>query len=165
VVEDFLQLARPVQVEREVCDLGVELGEVVTLVSREAAARGVRLLLMQEELPSIRGDCDKLRQVFLNLILNGVQATSRGGRLTVTAAASPSGEGEPSFVAISFADTGEGMAPDVLARIFEPFYTTKEGGTGLGLAIAQKIVESHGGRIEVESVVGQGATFTVKLPL
>lgn len=165
VVEDFLQLARPVQVEREVCDLGDELGEVMALVSREAAARGVRLLLMPEELPSIRGDRDKLRQVFLNLILNGVQATGRGGCLTVTVAASPSGERDPSFVAISFADSGEGMAPAVLARIFEPFYTTKEGGTGLGLAIAQKIVESHGGRIEVESVVGQGATFTVKLPV
>jgi signal transduction histidine kinase len=165
VVEDFLQLARPVQMEREVCDLGVELGEVVKLVSREADARGVRLLLMQDDLPSIRGDRDKLRQVFLNLILNGVQATPRGGCLTVTAAPSPSVEGEPPFVAISFADTGEGMAPAVIARIFDPFYTTKEGGTGLGLAIAQKIVESHGGRIEVESVVRQGTTFIVKLPL
>lgn len=165
VVEDFLHLARPVQTERERCDLMAELGEVVTLVSREAASRGVRLVLAPAELPAVRGDREKLRQAFLNLILNGVQATSRGGSLTVAAAAIPARDGAPPSVDISFADTGAGMEPDLLARIFEPFYTTKEGGTGLGLAITQKIVESHGGKIEVESAPGRGTTFKVRLPV
>lgn len=165
VVEDFLQLARPVQAERQTCDLMAELGEVVTLVSREASSRGVRLHLSPAQLPPVRGDREKLRQVFLNLVLNGVQATPRGGSLTVSAVQIPARDGASSFVEISFADTGEGMEPAALARIFEPFYTTKEGGTGLGLAIAQKIVESHGGTISVESAVGRGTVFRVRLPV
>ncbi|HYS43755.1 MAG TPA: ATP-binding protein [Geobacteraceae bacterium] len=165
VVEDFLHLARPVQVERETCDLVAELTEVVTLLAGDAASRGVRLHFAPVELPPVRGDREKLRQVFLNLILNGVQATARGGSLTVAARAIPAGDGTPPCVEISFADTGEGMESSVLARVFEPFYTTKEGGTGLGLAIAQKIVESHGGTIGVESALGRGTTFKVRLPV
>lgn len=165
VVEDFLHLARPVQAERETCDLAAELGEVVTLLASEAALRGVRLLYAPVELPPVRGDREKLRQVFLNLILNGVQATARGGSLTVSALHLPPSDGELAAVEISFADTGKGMDPAVQARIFEPFYTTKDGGTGLGLAIAQKIVESHGGTIDVESVPGKGTTFRVRLPV
>lgn len=165
VVEDFLQLARPVEAERETCDLMAELGEVVTLVSRETAVRGVRLHLAPADIPSVRGDREKLRQAFLNLILNGVQATPRGGSLTITTAAIPAREGARSQVEITFADTGAGMEPEVLARLFEPFYTTKEGGTGLGLAITQKIVESHSGTIEVESAPGRGTVFRVRLPV
>jgi two-component system, NtrC family, sensor histidine kinase HydH len=165
VVEDFLQLARPVQVERETCDLMAELGEVVALMSGEASGRGVRLLLNPAVVEPVRGDREKLRQVFLNLILNGVQATARGGSLTVTSAAIPAVEGRSPSVEISFADTGEGMEPAVLERIFEPFFTTKEGGTGLGLAIAQKIVESHGGTIKAESTPGRGTVFIVRLPV
>jgi signal transduction histidine kinase len=165
VVEDFLQLARPVRVEQATCDLMAELGEVVTLVSPEAASRGVRLRLDRAGLPPVRGDREKLRQVFLNLILNGVQATARGGSLTVGALHLPPRDGNPAAVEISFADTGEGMEAAVLSRVFEPFFTTKEGGTGLGLAIAQKIVESHGGAIAAESVPGRGTVFRVTLPV
>ena len=165
VVEEFLQLARPVQVEQETSDLQEELAQVVTLVSAEAASRGVQLQLAPADLPPVRGDREKLRQVFLNLILNGVQATGRGGLLAVAAREIPAGEDTSHAVEISFTDTGEGMAPEVLRRIFEPFYTTKEGGTGLGLAIAQKIIESHGGRIEVTSTPGKGTTFNVNLPV
>ncbi|HEX8961021.1 MAG TPA: ATP-binding protein [Geobacteraceae bacterium] len=165
VVEDFLQLARPVQVEQATCDLMAELGEVVTLVAHEASSRGVRLRLAPAEFPPVRGDREKLRQVFLNLILNGVQATARGGSLTISARHLPPRDGEPAAVEISFADTGEGMEPAVQARVFEPFFTTKEGGTGLGLAIAQKIVQSHGGKINVESAPGKGTVFLVKLPV
>jgi len=165
VVEDFLQLARPLQVDRETCDIMAELREVVTLLSGEAGSRGVRLALTPAELPAVRGDREKLRQVFLNLILNGIQATPREGNMTITARKAGDGDGPASCVEISFADTGEGMEPAVLEKIFEPFYTTKEGGTGLGLPITQKIVESHGGSIEVESGQGTGTVFRVRLPL
>jgi two-component system sensor histidine kinase HydH len=165
VVEDFLGLARPVEVERESCDLVAELTEVVTLAKGEAKSRGVQLNLVAAQLPAVRGDREKLRQVFLNLVLNGVQATGRGGSLTITAATNPPADGASAAVELSFADTGEGMELAVLNRIFEPFFTTKPGGTGLGLSIAQKIVESHGGRIEVTSDVGKGTTFRVKLPV
>jgi len=138
---------------------------VVTLVSSEAESRGVCLHLVPADVPQVHGDPEKLRQAFLNLILNGVQATARGGSLTISAAPIVDGEDALPFVRISFADTGEGMAPDDLERIFEPFYTTKEGGTGLGLAITQRIVESHGGRIEVESGRGKGTVFRILLPV
>lgn len=165
VVEDFLNLARPLNVERANCDLMAELMVVVTLVSPEASARGVSLILIPADIPPVHGDPEKLKQAFLNLILNGVQATTRGGSLTISASCVPAGEGSTPFVEISFADTGEGIEPAVLASIFEPFSTTKQGGTGLGLAITERIVESHGGRIEVESEKGRGTTFRVKLPV
>lgn len=165
VVEDFLSLAKPLQVERETCDLAAELREVVALAAGEAATRGVRLELVPAELPPVRGDREKLRQVFLNLILNGVQATGRGGRLTISSGRHGAGDGTPAGVELIFADTGDGIEPDVLPRIFEPFFTTKSGGTGLGLAITQKIIESHGGTITVESEVGKGTVFRVRLPI
>jgi signal transduction histidine kinase len=165
VVEDFLGLARPLQVERETCDLVAELQDIVSLVSGEADNRGVRLEFTAEALPPVRGDREKLRQVFLNLILNGVQATGRGGRVTITASQRSSGEEAPAGVELIFADSGEGIDPALLSRIFEPFFTTKSGGTGLGLAITHKIIESHGGSIEVESAPGKGTRFRVRLPV
>jgi two-component system sensor histidine kinase HydH len=165
VVEDFLQLARPLQVDRGTCDIMAELHEIATLLTGEAESRGVRLSVVPAVLPPVRGDREKLRQVFLNLILNGIQASPRGGDMTISAARVNEG-GEPAqFIDVSFADTGAGIEPAVREKIFEPFYTTKEGGTGLGLPITQKIVESHGGRIEVESEPGRGTVFLVRLPL
>ncbi len=165
VVEDFLTLSRPLKAERETCDLMAVLQDTMTLVSGEAAKRGVRLELEPAALPLVPGDREKLKQVFLNLVLNGVQATGSGGCVTITAVHVNAMEGKPACVALSFADTGEGIDPAVLPRIFEPFFTTKAGGTGLGLAITQRIIESHGGSIEVESAVGKGTTFRVRLPV
>ncbi len=164
VVEEFLQLARPLTGERETCDVMAQLAEVAALVSSEAVSRGVSLALGREEVPQVHGDPEKLRQAFLNLVLNGIQATPRGGSLSISARPAANNEGGQS-VEIVFSDTGTGMAPDVVTRIFEPFYTTKEGGTGLGLAITQRIVESHGGTIAVESAQGKGTTFRVRLPV
>lgn len=165
VVEDFLGLARPLPVERELIDLEAELGEVLTLVSQEAMGRGISLELVPGHLPAVHGDRERLRQVFLNIILNGIHATGRGGSLRVSAGQVTLGDSRTPGVEVSFADTGTGIDPEKLPRIFEPFYTTKSGGTGLGLAIAQRIVESHGGTIDVESTLGKGTTFRVKLPV
>lgn len=159
VVEDFLHFAKPLPVEMGVCDLGEELRSVVTQLSGEAAARGVRLELENVPIPRLRGDRERLRQVFLNILLNSLQATPRGGAITITPA------GADGWVDISFADTGEGIDADELKRIFEPFFTTKGDGTGLGLAIAQKIIETHGGSISVVSEKGNGTRFLVRLPL
>jgi two-component system, NtrC family, sensor histidine kinase HydH len=165
VVEDFLGLARPVAAKGETSDLTVELQEVQALLAGEATARGVCLQLELTDLPPVTGDREKLRQVFLNLALNGIQATGRGGNLVIRSSLNPAGEEGAACIEVAFADTGTGMDPARMARIFEPFFTTKEGGTGLGLAIAQKIVESHGGTIHVASEVGRGTTFTVRLPV
>jgi signal transduction histidine kinase len=164
VVEEFLGLARSQQVARESVDLMAELREVVAITSAEAAGRGVRLGVEGGELPPVQGDREKLRQVFLNIILNGIQATPSSGTLAVRAAYHPAAGDTGAWVELAFTDSGEGMDAERLSRVFEPFYTTKPGGTGLGLAITQKIVESHEGSIKVASLPGRGTTFTVRLP-
>jgi len=164
VVEDFLRLARPQSVVMGSCDLAEELSNVITLVSAEAKNRDVLLELDASLMPVIEGDREKLRQAFLNLILNALQATPAGGRVTITAKKVESHDDEPAGVEICFADTGTGIPAEALDSIYEPFFTTKEGGTGLGLAITRKIIEGHRGRIEVESEPGRGTTFRVRLP-
>ena len=108
--------------------------------------------------PELEGDEDRLRQVFTNLILNGLQAMSPGGTLTVSAARS----GDQ--VAVAVADTGCGITPEQQERLFTPFYTTRANGTGLGLAVSYGIVTEHGGRITITSAPEQGSVFTVLLP-
>ena len=113
-----------------------------------------------EALPIIMGDPDQLDRVFNNIILNAVQAMPEGGRLVVKSEA-PS----PGWVAVSVADTGVGIPKENMANLFEPLFTTKAKGIGLGLAVVKNMVDGHGGTIVVQSEVGQGSTFTVRLPL
>jgi two-component system, NtrC family, sensor kinase len=114
------------------------------------------------DLPFIRVDATQLSQILMNLLLNAAQATSEGGRITVSANALPSGEA----VEIHVSDTGCGIAPEVLPHVFEPFFTTKRGkGTGLGLSISQAYVHSHNGEIQIASAPGQGTEVTVTLPI
>ena len=161
VVEDFLQMARQQPSEPHPCLLQEELETVVTLVSVEARNRDVRLVC---DLPPgdilVRGEGEKLRQAFLNIVMNALQATPPGGCVTVAAAL-----GEPGSCGITVHDTGQGIGPEAAERIFEPFFTTRPRGTGLGLAITRKIVEAHGGTIAVESGAGRGTAVTVRLPL
>jgi signal transduction histidine kinase len=159
VVEDFLRFARPVPPARERCDLLPLVEEVFGLARPLAERCGVRLELAPGEAPPVPGDRGQLRQVFLNLALNAVQAMPAGGTLTVSATPADGA------VRIAFADTGGGIAPENLPKVFNPFFTTRREGTGLGLAIVQRIVQGHGGRIDVASRMGEGATFIVTLPL
>lgn len=165
VVEDFLRLSRPVDGEKKTCNLDAELHQLVKLLESDAVARGVRVVLDLEEMPAIKGDPEKLRQAFLNLLLNGIQATGVGGKVSVRGLLLPQSGEDSSFVELSFADSGVGIPPASIEKIFTPFFTTKEGGTGLGLAITQRIVEGHGGTVTVESEPGHGTTFRVKLPV
>jgi two-component system sensor histidine kinase HydH len=109
--------------------------------------------------PPVRADAGRLRQVLLNLLDNAARASSPGTAVTLRGAAAGGGR-----VAIEVADRGKGIAPSDLARIFEPFYTTRPDGTGLGLAIVQKIVRAHAGDVVVRSTPGEGSSFTVLLP-
>jgi signal transduction histidine kinase len=104
---------------------------------------------------------DQLAQVFLNIIINAVEAMPGGGRLRIHTALTRDGKA----VQIAFSDSGPGMDEETRASIFEPFFTTKSTGTGLGLAISYGIIERHGGQIEVQSTPGSGSSFTVQLPL
>lgn len=165
VVEDFLRMARPLPAETVRCSVQAELETVAMLVSNDARERGVSLHL---ETPSVdmfvNGNGEKLRQAFLNIAINSLQATPAGGRLTISTALCQKDDAV-ALCEIKFCDTGKGIDRESLQRIFEPFYTTKPDGTGLGLAITRKIVEGHGGTLLVESLVGLGTTVLVRLPV
>jgi two-component system sensor histidine kinase HydH len=165
VVEDFLRMARPQRVNMGDCDVMEELGNVITLVSAEARKGDLRLELKPARLPLVEADPEKLRQAFLNIILNGLQATSPGGSVTITASCEGREDEKSAWISLSFSDTGSGMSVETLERIFEPFFTGRAEGTGLGLAITRKIIEGHGGQIEVKSRPGEGTEFLVRLPV
>ena len=110
-------------------------------------------------LPPVHADREQVLQLLLNLVGNALDALPAGGRIVVSA------RREGARVAISVADSGAGIPPEDLARVFEPYFTTKAGGTGLGLAIAQRIAEEHGGELTAESAPKRGATFTLRLPI
>jgi signal transduction histidine kinase len=107
----------------------------------------------------VKADGEKLRQAFLNIAINALQATRSGGRVKISLSKGESG------YEISFNDNGTGIDAAALAKIFDPFFTTKPYGTGLGLAITRKIIETHGGTLTVESEVGKGTTVMVRLPV
>jgi two-component system, NtrC family, sensor histidine kinase HydH len=161
VVEDFLRMARPEPAAKKRCQINDELESIVSLLSAEARASKVELKLAPSALPEVIADPEKLRQAFMNIILNGIHAASPGGHVVVSTLAKPDLGG----VEINFSDDGPGIPPDAVAKIFEPFFTTKGSGTGLGLPITKKIVEGHGGVLEVECNPGGGATFRVRLPV
>jgi signal transduction histidine kinase len=107
-----------------------------------------------------------MQQVLLNLVLNGIQAIEKEGRITIAAAVKNSGmPNRPAHVEIAVSDTGRGIPAESLERIFRPFYTTRRGGTGLGLSLCRRIVSQHGGTLTAESVLNQGSRFVVRLPL
>jgi signal transduction histidine kinase len=118
--------------------------------------------------PLIMGDQELLKQVFLNLIWNGLQSMPQGGELTVSSRRADSGPVSSrarGYVEFEFKDTGTGISECDMKKIFTPFFTTKENGAGLGLAIAHRIIEIHGGLVEVKSRVSRGSAFTITLPL
>ncbi|HHW44440.1 MAG TPA: two-component sensor histidine kinase [Desulfotomaculum sp.] len=158
LIEELLNFGRPGDAMEPV-DLNKLLAEITLSGESLLKQNGVQLITdLAEDLPPVKGNRDKLKQVFLNLMINAVQAMPGGGRLTIETSAA--GEG----VCVVFRDTGEGISQEDLQHIFQPFFTRKTGGSGLGLAISQEIVRIHGGSIAVESHPGQGTAFTVFLP-
>ena len=153
----FARLPRP-RLERE--DVNSIVSSVLAFVREELAAKGIATdVELDADLPLVPADENQLRQALLNLLRNAAEAMRDGGRIHVSTSAL-AGQ-----VRVVIADTGEGIANEHRARIFEPFFSTKERGTGLGLALTQQIVSEHGGAIDVESQLGRGTTFTVRLPV
>ncbi|MGE5560821.1 MAG: HD domain-containing phosphohydrolase [Chloroflexota bacterium] len=160
IIGELLQLAKPAPPAMTEISLARLLDEVCLLTGTGATLHQVELIkVFSRSAPVLQGDANQLKQVFINVITNAIQATPYGGRIVVDAG----GDGNEAWIKVS--DSGEGIAPDRLKRIFEPFYTTKESGTGLGLTVCYSIVRAHGGRIDVESEPGKGTTFTIRLPL
>lgn len=165
VVEDFLRMARPLPAETLRCSIQSELETVAMLVTNEARERDVSVVLEPQAMGIfVNGNGDKLRQAFLNIAINSLQAMPAGGRLTISSSLCRADEAV-GMCEIRFCDTGKGIDAESLPRIFEPFYTTKSEGTGLGLAITRKIVEGHGGTLQIESLVGMGTTVLIRLPV
>jgi signal transduction histidine kinase len=165
MVGDFLSYGRPPRLALRSCRVDETLDEVLSLVQAKARDQEIGVVRrLPADLPVIQADPEGLRTCFLNVVINALQATPPGGRVTIEAGASPGSAGNP-IVSIAFSDTGCGIAPPDLERIFEPYFSTREAGVGLGLAITQRIVQDHGGEIRVDSVPGTGTTFRIELPV
>ncbi len=168
IIKQFLDFARPRPPSLEPIDVRKVLEETLALVLYEMEAQEVSLERdYAPGLPPVPMDREQMKQVFLNLLLNAIQAMEQGGKLKVaTSLKNPvPGANKGPFAKISFQDTGSGIREDMKGKVFEPFYSTKEGGIGLGLSIAQRIVEEHGGEIGLESSPGRGTVFYLTLPL
>ena len=159
VVQGFLKFTRPEDLKLQPVTLSALFEEIVPIVSPEAQRSGVELIVDSSHAPDVNGDPAMLRQAFLNLALNACQAMPNGGTLRITC------EGQRGRnVAISFADTGVGIKPEHLQRIFDLYFTTKEKGSGIGLSMVYRTVQMHDGEIEVQSTPGAGTTFRILLP-
>jgi signal transduction histidine kinase len=165
IVNQFLTLARPLRLTLADQPLAPLLKEVLTLLSAQAAAQGVSIV-EELQLGDTRAllDLQQLTQAIMNVLLNAIQAMPKGGALTVRAevVALPAASGRIARIVIT--DTGSGIPPENLDRIFEPYFTTKEGGTGLGLALTRRIILEHRGSIQTANDPGGGARFTIDLP-
>jgi two-component system NtrC family sensor kinase len=162
IVGQLRDLSRPMRLgERKLTDVGTLVEQVLALTRNQCQKRQVEVEWQSTgNLPLVMVVPDQIQQVFLNLVLNALEAMPDGGRLEVRASRTD----EPVGVCISFTDTGRGIAANMMPYLFEPFYTTKPEGMGLGLYVTRNIVEAYGGHIEVSSREGKGATFSVWLP-
>jgi signal transduction histidine kinase len=159
LVQDYLSLVRVHTIQREVQDLGVAVEAWSVEYQTLAAARGMRVQCEHlADLGPVAFHANTLRRAVLNLVQNALDAMDPGGTVTL------SGQSTVDQVQLQVRDTGSGIPAERLAQIFEPLHTTKPGGTGLGLYIVQEIMAAHGGQVTVESVEGQGTTFTLTLP-
>ena len=160
IVTQFLGAIRPAPVQLKLSSLNDVVEKTLELLRPEIENRGVAVKTkLSRNLTATPVDATQLQQVLVNLVKNAAQAMTTGGTLTLQTGETSDG------VWVSVADTGGGIPPEQINRIFEPFYTTRKRGTGLGLMIVQRIVRAHGGRIELESHVGRGTTFRIWLPL
>ncbi len=170
LVSDFLLIARPQKLEKTKTALNDLLDEVLVLHSAEALKKGVRIEREYEKKPvCVEVDPGKMKQAFLNLVINAIQAMPGGGKLTIELKNSDSVSKvkqklKGSYAKISFKDTGTGIKKEDMSKIFDFYFSTKENGTGLGLAIVQQIIDDHQGKIAVQSKVNHGSTFILYLP-
>jgi signal transduction histidine kinase len=157
IITTLLDFARSRPPQRQKVDINEILREVLSSVNTPGNIQVVNQAA--ESLPLIMADPGQLGQVFGNFILNTVQAMPQGGQLIIKSETQ-----DPGWAAVSIADTGVGIPEENIEKIFEPLFTTKAKGIGLGMAISKTFVEGHGGSIDVQSEIGKGSTFTIKLP-
>ncbi|HWR35192.1 MAG TPA: ATP-binding protein [Clostridia bacterium] len=162
-VRGLLNYARPGPLLISKINLDRLVAETLNFVAHQPMFRGIAMLKnIPQDLPAISADANQISQVIMNLLLNAAQATTGGGKISITAEKVKFDDA----VEIVVADTGCGIPADILPHVFEPFFTTKRGkGTGLGLSISQAYIRSHGGDIRVDSIPGRGTTVRMRLPI
>jgi signal transduction histidine kinase len=164
IVRNLLDFARESEIESEQHRVQDIIEETLQLASNQIKLAKVKVQgELAENLPSIYGDRQQLTQVFLNMVLNALDAMPGGGTLSIAV----NNTRDRDFVTVEFSDTGVGIPEQNLNSIFDPFFTSKQGakGTGLGLSVSLGIIKQHGGDIKVKSQVGKGTTFTIILPV
>ena len=164
IVKGLLDFARQTKPERTESNINLVLNEVIALLERQSIFHNISIVKdLSPSIPLVEVDVGQMQEVFMNLILNAAQAMDGSGTLTAVTRLIR----DATVVEIEIRDTGPGIPSDKIDKIFEPFYTTKEigRGTGLGLSIAYGIIERHHGSIHVESEVGRGTSFFVRLPV
>jgi signal transduction histidine kinase len=162
LVNDLLDFARHRELDMGRVNLRKLVGEVGHGFSPQMQSANVESELdLPDDLPDVWGNADRLKQVTINIVRNAIEAMPEGGRLSISAGSREVDSG--AVVTLSVSDSGSGIPPEIVTKIFTPFFSRKDAGTGLGLAICQKIVKQHQGRIEVESEEGKGTTFTILL--
>lgn len=160
-LDDFMRFAGKIEISRSQVNLQTLFEELVDFYAPQAELQRVRLRVRPTEQPVIAPLDERLvKQAVLNLMINALQAMPETGGEIILAARQ-----EPGRVIIEVTDTGKGIPPESLPRIFDAYYSTKKGGTGLGLAISRRIAEEHGGSISAASEVGKGSVFTLNLPI
>jgi signal transduction histidine kinase/putative methionine-R-sulfoxide reductase with GAF domain len=159
LINQFLDFYRPAIGDAALLDLDIILDEVLRLVDQKLRKANVKVERQRmPDLPQVRAHAGRLKQVFLNLIFNAIDAMPGGGQIVVSTAT------EREHVLVRVSDTGHGIAPEVLPRLFQPFFTTKTRGIGMGLYVSQGIIHAYGGAMQVTSQPGAGTTFTISLP-
>jgi signal transduction histidine kinase len=161
-ITDFLKYSRPSALELEPLDLRVQAEDALRVITGQAIESGIKTSLEEQgKVPLVVADKDSLRSVFTNLLINSLEAIDgEGGSVGIRLSAEAANR-----VRVEVTDTGRGIDTDDIAKIFEPYYSTKDTGTGLGLAIVKKAIDDHGGSISVTSKQGSGTTFTIILPV
>ena len=159
ILDDFLRYAGRLEVDHKPTDLRELLEDLVDFYAPQAQLQRVQMRLQASEAVTASVDSKLIKQAVLNLMINATQAMANGGELILKLSA------DRDHAWIDIIDTGPGIAPDVLAKIFQAYYTTKRGGTGLGLAMARRIARAHGGDLSVTSEPGIGSDFRISLPM
>ena len=160
MVQGFLKFTRPEDLRLQPVRVHDVFREIMTVVQPEALKNGVRIVQdCGEGVPAVNGDASMLRQALMNLAINACQAMPNGGTLRLKA-----GPSSRARVELLVQDTGVGIAPEHLSKIFNLYFTTKEKGTGIGLSMVYRIIQMHDGEVEVQSTPGRGTTFRVLLP-
>jgi signal transduction histidine kinase len=160
VANDFLRFARIQDLDKKPTSLAKIIEDMIDFFSPTARSANIEIKsFVSADLPAVLLDGDLFKQAILNLMLNAEQAMPEGGEITIQAC------NENGTISLSLIDTGKGIRQEVMGKIFQPFFSTRTGGHGLGLPTTRKIVEAHGGCIDVQSEIDRGTKFTIRLPI